>query len=143
MQKLIVLLIAAIAGLTGCMISIENLSFLGRAEHLAGKVSSVTANEEQCLAHKRSRPCTRFFASIDYEYNKTFRQLTVSAGQASGQNNPVSMAFYQPGMAVDVIYDPRTQVAYRDHKPDLWYKAIICFIIVLLMLFIWARIPEK
>ncbi len=147
MQKLIVLFIAAIAGLTGCMLSIDNLSFLGRAEHLAGKVSSVTASEEQChksgKTPKTPKPCTRYYATIDYQHNNTPRQLIVSAGQTSGRNHPVSLASYQPGMVVDVIYDPRSQVAYRDHKPDLWYKAIICFVIVLLMLFIWARIPEK
>lgn len=143
MQKIIILFIAALAGLAGGMLSIDNLSFLGRAEHLPGKVSSVTASEERCGAHKTSRRCTRFYATIDYTYNNTFRQLTVSSGQSSGRNKPVSLAFYQPGMTVDVIYDPRTQIAYRDHKPDLWYKVIICFVIMLLMLFIYARIPQK
>lgn len=142
MRKKILLIVAAIAALAGCMMCIDNLSFLGRAEHLAGKVSSVVGTAGECTERGKRRHCTRFNATIDYEYNKTIRQINVDAGQASGWHNPVSKALYQPGMSVDVIYDPRTQVAYRAGKADLWYKALICFGIALLMLFFYARIRE-
>jgi hypothetical protein len=108
-----------------CYSLISQILFLSRAERGIGVVRQVRAVDSWCRG-KRRHDCTKFFATVEFEFagSRTFSDL--EAGGARGHNQPLSKALHQVGDSVPILFDPnRPEEVRHDKLWDIWGSPLI------------------
>ena len=125
-------------------------AFLQTAEYTTGHVSSVSANNSRCSKKcgKRCRThydCTKFSAHVSFVSTKgESGSLSIGAGTKRGHNQPTSMATYQVGRPVNVVYDPNDiDNCLQNSFMSLWGPSVIALVVAGILFIISLLEPKK
>jgi hypothetical protein len=112
----------------------DRIHFVVTARPVSAEVSRVTSQNDRCGSRRSKYNCTKYYATLRYEVQGRWHQISVSAGRQRGHNQPLSGARYRSGDREAVKYDPRQPWrAYRNTLWDIWGAPLMTFFMQIAM----------
>jgi hypothetical protein len=126
------------------VMAIERTVFLLRAERTIGDVTHVTAHNSRCSSRYSRYDCTLYSALVRYVVDDVPYFLQLFAGEERDRNRPTTLARYQVGQQVSLIFDPRRPAtAIRNTFSDLYAGPGSAFVMLMVFLAASFRQPQE
>lgn len=118
---------------------LSRFDFYINSAEVEGQVTKITSDNDSCYSgrrHSNFYDCTEYTAVINYTTPQGKYTVNIWAGSARGHNQSISLANYQIGEKVEILYDTRNPTsAYRNTFLDIWNDLLIamltlCFFIL-------------